>query len=143
MAIGTLPQSEIHAAVESIIEKGVSAEEATLLATSPAVLQSVTSDEATKIFEAVEVSSLSDEQADNLIEAVQDAPTEVRAAFEEEINVFGGKFNNYVPVNSKIDVGQRKVLIAATGVLFIAPTVSVSSSTSSSSSTESNSRRKK
>ena len=138
-----LPQSEIAAAVDNIIEKGVSAEEATALATNPEVLQSVTSEQATEIFDAVEVSDLSDAQAEQLIEAVQDAPEEVRAAFEEQINVFGGKFNTYVPVGSSINVGQRRVLVAASGVLFMAPAVSVSSSTSGSSSTESNSRRKK
>ena len=135
-----LPQSEIAAAVDNIIEQGVSAEEATALATNPKVLQSVTSEQATEIFDAVEVSDLSDAQAEQLIEAVQDAPEEVRAAFEEQINVFGGKFNTYVPVGSSINVGQRRVLVAASGVLFMAPAVSVSSSTSSSSS---NSSRKK
>ena len=135
-----LPQSEIAAAVDNIIEQGVSADEATALATNPEVLQSVTSEQATEIFDAVEVSDLSDAQAEQLIEAVQDAPEEVRAAFEEQINVFGGKFNTYVPVGSSINVGQRRVLVAASGVLFMAPAVSVSSSTSSSSS---NSSRKK
>lgn len=138
-AISNLPQSEIKAAVESIIEKGVSAEEATILATNPEVLQSVTADEATEIFDAVEVSDLSDTQAENLIEAVQSASEEVRSAFEEQINVFGGKFNKYVPVGSKINVGQRRVLVAASGLLFMAPTVSISSSSSSSSSSGSNS----
>ena len=135
-----LPQSEIAAAVDNIIEQGVSAEEATALATNPKVLQSVTSEQATEIFDAVEVSDLSDAQAEQLIEAVQDAPEEVRAAFEEQINVFGGKFNTYVPVGSSINVGQRRVLVAASGVLFMAPAVSVSSSTSSSPSSDS--RRK-
>ena len=139
-AISMLPQSEISAAVDNIIEQGVSPEEATALATNPDVLQSVTAEQATEIFDAVEVSDLSDAQAEQLIEAVQDAPEEVRAAFEEQINVFGGKFNKYVPIGSVINVGQRKVLIAATGVLFVAPTVSVSSSSSGS---ESNSRKRR
>ena len=142
-AISMLPQSEIAAAVDNIIEQGVSADEATALATNPEVLQSVTSEQAAEIFDAVEVSDLSDAQADQLVEAVQDAPEEVRAAFEEQINVFGGKFNKYVPIGSVINVGQRKVLIAATGVLFVAPTVSVSSSTSGSQSSDNKSRGKK
>ena len=142
-AISMLPQSEISAAVDNIIEQGVSADEATALATNPEVLQSVTSEQATEIFDAVEVSDLSGAQAEQLIEAVQDAPEEVRAAFEEQINVFGGKFNKYVPIGSVINVGQRKVLIAATGVLFVAPTVSVSSSTSNSQSSDNKSSGKK
>lgn len=142
-AISMLPQSEISAAVDNIIEEGVSADEATALAINPEVLQSVTSEQATEIFDAVEVFDLSDAQAEQLVEAVQDATEEVRAAFEEQINVFGGKFNKYVPIGSVINVGQRKVLIAATGVLFVAPTVSVSSSTSGSQSSDNKSRGKK
>jgi len=142
-AINNLPQSEIAAAVDNIIEQGVSADEATALATNPEVLQSVTSEQATEIFAAVEVSNLSDAQADQLIEAVQNAPEEVKAAFEEQINIFGGKFNKYVPIGSKINVGQRKVLVAATGVLFMAPVVPVSSSSSGSQSSDNKSRGKK
>ncbi len=142
-AISMLPQSEIAAAVDNIIEQGVSADEATALATNPEVLQSVTSEQAAEIFDAVEVSDLSDAQADQLVEAVQGATEEVRAEFEQQINVFGGKFNGYVPIGSVINVGQRKVLIAATGVLFVAPTVSVSSSTSGSQSSDNKSRGKK
>jgi len=142
-AISMLPQSEIAAAVDNIIEQGVSADEATALATNPEVLQSVTSEQAAEIFDAVEVSDLSDAQADQLVEAVQGATEEVRAEFEQQINVFGGKFNAYVPIGSVINVGQRKVLIAATGVLFVAPTVSVSSSTSGSQSSDNKSRGKK
>ena len=139
-AISMLPQSEIAAAVDNIIEEGVSPDEAAALATNPDVLQSVTAEQAAEIFDAVEVSELSDAQAEQLVEAVQGATEEVRAEFEDKINVFGGKFNGYVPVGSNINVGQRKVLVAATGVLFMAPAVSVSSSTSSSPSSDS--RRK-
>lgn len=139
-AISMLPQSEIEAAVDNIIEEGVSPDEAAALATNPEVLQSVTPEQAAEIFDAVEVSELSDAQAEQLVEAVQGATEEVRAEFEDKINVFGGKFNGYVPVGSNINVGQRKVLVAATGILFMAPAVSVSSSTSSSPSSDS--RRK-
>ena len=141
-AISMLPQSEISSAVDNIIEEGVSADEATALATNPEVLQLVTSEQAAEIFDAVEVSDLSNAQAEQLVEAVQGATEEVRAEFEEQINVFGGKFNKYVPIGSVINVGQRKVLIAATGVLFVAPTVSVSSSTSGSQSSDNKSRGK-
>jgi hypothetical protein len=140
-AIENLPQEEVRAAIDNIIEEGVSTEEATALATNPEILNEITEEQATEIFDAVEVSELSEEQATALVEAVQDAPEEVRAAFEDEINVFEGKFESYVPLGSVINVGQRKALIAATGVLFMAPAVSVSSSTSSS--TPSNSSRKK
>lgn len=139
--IANLPQSEIQAAVDNLINEGVSAEEATALATNPEIIKEVTAEQAAEIFDAVAVSELSDTQADQLIEAVQDAPQEVRAAFEDTINIFGGKFNKYVPIGSKINVGQRKVLVAASGVLFVAPTVSVSSSSSGSESSSRNRRK--
>jgi hypothetical protein len=140
-AIANLPQSEVQEAVDNIIDEGVSAAEATALATNPEVLESVSAEQAAEIFDAVEVSDLSDAQAEQLVEAVQNASEEVKAEFEDQINIFEGKFDTYVPLGSAINVGQRKVLIAATGVLFMAPTVSVSSSTSGSSSSDS--RRKK
>ena len=117
-------------------------EEALAVATSPEALQELSPTQAEEVFSAVDVEELTDEQAEALVEAVQDAPDEVRAAFENEINVFGGKFETYVPLGSTVNVRTRKVIVAASGVLFMAPTVSVSSSTTSSSSTSDSRRRK-
>ena len=122
--IETLPQSEITKAVDNIIEKGVSSEEATALATNAEVLAVLTTSQATEIFDAVEVSELSDAQAQEIVNAVQNAPEEVKNAFEAEINVYEGKFDSYVPVGSSVPVSTRRVIIAATGVLFAMPTVS-------------------
>ena len=109
--------------------------------TNAEVLKDISGSQAAEIFDAVQVSELSNEQADELVAAVQDAPEEVRAAFENTINIFSGKFNKYVPIGSKINVGQRKVLVAASGVLFAAPAVPVSSSTSGSQSSDSRKRK--
>ena len=122
--IDTLPQSEIAKAVDNIIEKGVSSEEATALATNAEVLEVLTTSQATEIFDAVEVSELSDAQAQEIVDAVQNAPEEVKNAFESEINVYEGKFDSYVAVGSSVPVSTRRVIIAATGVLFAMPTVS-------------------
>jgi len=112
-------------------------QQAVALATNAEILSTLSEEQAAEVFDAVEVSELTDEQAEALIEAVQDAPEEVRAAFEDTINVFSGKFNSYVPIGSNINVGQRKVLIAASGALFLAPPVV----STSSSGTQSDSRR--
>lgn len=100
-------------------------------------LEQLTSEQAIEVFESLDTDELTEEQAEQIVEAVQEAPTEVREAFEDEVNVFGGKFDNYVPLGSNISVGQRKVLVAASAVLFMAPTVSVSSTSSSPSSSAS------
>lgn len=49
-------------------------------------------------------------------EALSDAPTEVKEEFESQVNVFSGGFDNYVPTGSKIDIGDRRVVVAVTVV---------------------------
>ena len=105
-------------------------EQALAIATSAETLQALSKEEATQVFESVDVAELTDEQAGELVAAVQDAPAEVRAAFEDKINIFDNKFSTYVPLGSNINVAQRKVLIAATGVLFMAPAVPSTSGSS-------------
>lgn len=119
----SLSKDEIEKAVDDIIENGVSKAEANALAENPDVLQAVTAEQATEIFDAVVAEELSDEDAQQIVEAVQDAPQEVRESFEEEIDIFGtGKFDSYVPVDSTINVSQRRVVIAASaGAMLAAP----------------------
>lgn len=57
---------------------------------------------------------LTDAEAQQLVNAVQSASPEVREAFEDTFNVFSGQFDSYIPLNSKVDVGTRRVLVAAT-----------------------------
>ncbi len=110
-------EEQIVAAVELLIESGqLSSGIAEELATSPQVLESITSDEASEIFDAVSVSDLTEDAAEEIINAVQEAPTEVREAFETEINVFGGKFDTYIPVGSAISVAERRTVVAVTVV---------------------------
>ena len=123
-------QEEIQSAVEDIISSGVNDKEAVALATNSEVLAVLNTNQATEIFDAIDAGELSTEQANELITAVQDAPESVRSAFESEINIFGEQFGTYVPVGSKVNVSTRKAVIAATGVLFVAPTVSLPSSSS-------------
>ena len=73
------------------------------------------------MFAAIDESALTLEEAALIIEAVQSAPDEVREAFENEVNVFGGKTDDYVPLFSNIPVGERRTLIAATGMMTVVP----------------------
>lgn len=144
---------EIAAAVEAAIEEGLSAEDAVALATSAKVLSSLDGDQAKEVFSSLDVSNLTDDEIAEVVNAVQEAPQEVRAAFEEEINIFGsgGAMDGYVPLGSKISVGERRVVIAATGVLLAgvpmpssAPAPSQQSNDGSSGgSSESSSRKRK
>lgn len=105
------------------IRESITPQEATQLATNPEVLKTISSEEATRLFEALNVNEMSSDQLDELVSAVQDAPQEVRKAFEESVNIFGGQVDSYVPVGSTIPVSQRRALIAITAAVFAAPIV--------------------
>jgi hypothetical protein len=116
-----LNDEELLTAIESI-EEGmeVSEELAVAVAQSAEVVASLSSEEATAVFEAIEVDNLSVEEAQAIVEAVQDAPAEVREAFEEEINIFSPGLDNYVPLGSNIPVSTRRTLIAVAAGAAIA-----------------------
>ncbi len=117
----TVSEEQVAAAVDSVIELGVTEEQATDLATSEKVLQSIDGDQATEIFDAVEISNITPEEAAQLVEAVQDAPTEVRESMEEEINVFQGAIDTYVPLGSSLSVQTRRSLIAIATAITAVP----------------------
>lgn len=45
-----------------------------------------------------------------------DATEDVKRAFEEEVNVFAGGYDDYVPAGSTVTVAQRRTIVAATVV---------------------------
>jgi hypothetical protein len=123
----SISEKQVQDIVDTILATDVSSDQATQLATSAAVLENVTADQATEIFATVDTGELTEEQSAAIVEAVQNAPTEVKEAFEEEINVFEGGFDDYIPTDSVISVGARRVVVAATTVSFILPAPIVSS----------------
>ena len=125
-ALGDLNEEEAAALIEQLLDTDVTADQAEELASNPDVLAVITEEQAEEIFATVDVESLSIEEAELLIEAVQEAPTEVREAFESEINVFGGVFDEYVPTGSVVSVGVRRAVIASIGVIFVTPVPVVS-----------------
>lgn len=124
--VSAMSSNDIQNAVQDIIEEKIDEETALALVTNAAIISSVTEEQASEIFNAVDVGELSTEQAEGLIDAVQEAPEGIRKSFEQEIDIFGsGKFDTYVPVGSKINVHQRRALIAASaGAMLAAPAVS-------------------
>ena len=113
----TVTEEQVASAVDNILENGVTEDQATELATSEKVLESIDGDQATEIFEEIPVGDLSAEEEAALVEAVTDAPEEIKNSFEETIDVYAAGFDDYVAVGSSIDVGTRRSLIAATTVL--------------------------
>lgn len=74
-----------------------------------------------EVFENIDIESLTPEQQEVLIEQLTNAPAEVKETFEATVNVFGGGFDTYVPTGSTIDVGTRRVIVAASSVLSVLP----------------------
>jgi hypothetical protein len=104
-----------------VIPPTITAAEATVVATNPEALATITAKEATQVFQALELDTLTEDQLVELVAAVQDAPTEVRAAFEEEIDIFSGSTDTYVPIGSTVPVKTRRALIAIGVVMSSAP----------------------
>lgn len=52
------------------------------------------------------------EQVAELIALVQEAPDDVREAFEAEVDLYSGTFDEYVPVGSSVPVRTRRIVIA-------------------------------
>ena len=116
--LSDLSEAEIVAAIETILETGLNEQEATLLATNPDVLAVVTQEEAVAIFDAIDLSELSEVEALALVDAVQDASAEVREAFEDEIDVFAGSSDTYVPLGSSVPISTRRVIIASAALVI-------------------------
>jgi hypothetical protein len=50
-----------------------------------------------------------------------DAPIEEKQKFEEDVNVFDGGYDDYVPSGSTISVGERRTVVAVSAVFFVTP----------------------
>ena len=85
-------------------------------------------EEVITLIENLDVGELTDQQKEQLAEKLSEAPTSVKEKFESEVDIYSGGFDSYVPVGSAVPVGTRRVIVAATGVLFAMPVSSASSS---------------
>jgi hypothetical protein len=54
------------------------------------------------------------------------ADEEEQQQFEEQVNIFNGAYDNYVPLGSKITVAERRTIIAASTILMTLPTPTAS-----------------
>ena len=109
-----LTPEQVEQVVEEILnqEELPTQEQAVALATSPEVLSVISVDNAEKVFEALQVEELTEEQVSELIEAVQFAPEEIRTQFETSVDIFASDLGDYVPVGSSVPVDTRRTLIA-------------------------------
>lgn len=133
--LASLTTAAISNAINEIISSGINENEALALSTQKEILESISTDQAKEIFASIDVSTLSQEEEKALVEALSDAPSDIKKEFENEIDIFGSGLDEYVPTGSSVDVGTRRALIAVTVVATsITMTAPPSSGTSSSSS---------
>lgn len=83
---------------------------------NPETLATLTTEQAEELLSAIIVEDLTQQLADRLVDTLQDAPEEVRAVFENEIDVYSGLFDRYVPIGSTVPVSTRRTLTAVSGL---------------------------
>lgn len=121
-ALSEASTEAIEAIVDEVLTKDLDTSQATLLIATPAVLANITPTQAEQLFNEITPTELSPDEAEAVVEAVQEAPNSVRKAFESVLNIFQGFADTYVPLNSTVPVKTRRALIALGAVfLTVAP----------------------
>ena len=109
--------AQIVAAIEQVLATNITSDQAVSIASTPEVLAAVTAEQAEAIFEEIVVEELTAEVAEELVEVLNEAPTKVKKAFQETINVFAGVFDSFQMVGQTIPVGERRTLVAVSNTL--------------------------
>jgi hypothetical protein len=115
------PPEQVIEQVATILEAELDSGLATQLATNPELLEIITPDQAEEIFASIDIDTLDPTKIDLLVATVQNAPEEIRNAFESAVNVFGGAVDSYVPVGSSVPISTRRIVIAAGALLSAVP----------------------
>jgi len=109
-------------AVLTALAGGVSDDEAKTIVLDGESLEVLDNEQAQAVFAALQIDELNETELEVLVAAVQDAPQEVREAFEQQVNVFSGAVDSYVPLGSNVPVSTRRVVIAVSAALSAVPT---------------------
>jgi hypothetical protein len=109
--------AQIVAAINQVLASNITSDQAVSIASSPEVLAAVTEQQAEAIFEQIVVEELTAEVAEELVAVLNEAPTKVKKAFQETINVFAGVFDSFQMVGQTIPVGERRTLVAVSNTL--------------------------
>jgi hypothetical protein len=127
-ALSDASAEEVSAIVETILSSDLSSEQAEQLVASAEVLTAITGEQAAQLFQEIEPTQLSESMAAVIADALNspDVPTEVKEAFEGNINIFGNDgFATYIPLDSVVNVAVRRTIIAGTTILVAMPTPAV------------------
>ncbi|CAB4144600.1 hypothetical protein UFOVP1296_43 [uncultured Caudovirales phage] len=125
----TIPPAITDAAVEASVTEltEIAPEDVTLddlsAVLTPEVADKLDSEQVDAIVDVIaeSIENLSDSELLVLAETLTDAPPAVKEAFEEKVDIFGGKFDTYVATGSTVNVGQRRILNAVVATMMAAP----------------------
>ena len=92
-------------------------------AINPSVVESLSTTEAQVLFAGLDEESVTEDQAALIIQALDEAPDEVKQAFEENVNVFSGLWSSYKMVGQTISVAERVTLVAVANTMGAATAV--------------------
>ena len=110
--------AELEALIEEINLEEASDEELIAIISSEA-FSNIDSDKIKAVIESVDFENLSDEQTAEIVNALNEADDSVKEVFEEEVNVYSGQFDAYVPSGSVITIAERRVVVAVTATTSI------------------------
>lgn len=93
--------------------------------TSPAFINSLTVEQAGEFFNSLDLASIPQEQIAEMVTVIQEAPTHVRQEFEKTIKEITEAIGSYVPIDQKVSLATRQILIAVSAVIAVAGTISI------------------
>lgn len=109
---------EVIAAIEEL-DSSDPAEVSQILSSD--ALAEVEEEQIIQLIEEINFEEFSEEESEIIMAALSDAPDEVKAVFQNEVNIFSDpNFGTYVPIGSNINVEQRRVLVAAGATIMAA-----------------------
>ena len=112
-----LSNEEVASIVNEITENiDITNDQAAILATSVKVLENLGLKKVAQVFRSIDTRNITEAEGEKIVETVQVADKKVRRSFEKNINIYAGKFDAYVPLNSKIDVEDRRTVVAVSVV---------------------------
>jgi len=105
------------------IQPSISNQQILQQAINPSVVESLSTTEAEILFAGLDEESVTEDQAALIIQALDEAPDEVKKAFEQNVNVFSGLWSSYKMVGQTISVAERVTLVAVANTMGAATAV--------------------
>jgi len=109
-------KEELVKLVKTVDLKSIEPDQVVALVSNSAFIE-LPKEQLAEVFQSVNVQELSPEQEAQFVEALTNAPDDVKAELETAVDIYGEGLDDYVPVGSEVDVATRRSLIAVTTVL--------------------------